>query len=685
MPWNDTAQLDLLRADVREAVIQTIFHVARNFSIIRFDAAMTLTKKHFQRLWYPQPGTGGDIPSRADHALSKEKFDELFPAEFWREVVDRINHDMPSTLLLAEAFWLMEGYFVRTLGMHRVYNSAFMHMLTKEENDKYHQLIKNTLEFNPEILKRYVNFMSNPDEQTAIAQFGKDDKYFGVALMMATLPGLPMFGHGQIEGFTEKYGMEYKRAYYDELPDEHLVRRHELEIFPIMKRRHLFSDVTNFELYEFHDSHGHINHNVFAYSNMAGDDRALIFYHNKYQECKGWIRWSVPKLRSTDGVGGKNGTRTLGAALGIKTGHKHFYVFKDYKSNLEFIRSGLELHERGMYAELKAFEYHIFLDFREVYDDTGEYDHIARQLRGRGIQSVQQALLEVKQAPMHEAAKALFTPSNVAALKVYCLSAQKSKVSGRKIDGIGHQFTALFEEVKKYIHRNNDVSLITKHFLTEIDTVTETWQLLKPAPEKTAKGKKRDWRTDLRKARVFKDLDGQAYWAILFSWMVAEKLSHFRVDDPLAFQTTNLFTTLNLEKPFGRLLSTGGRNQEQVQRDLCLLRILSKHPAILTDANANNRFLKMEQLLNDYDVREFIKLNLFRETWYYNKECFIEVTNWLLLISLIHDWKIDTDAERLNQPVREKKYVFVKELQELSEKADYRIEKLRALLSLDES
>ena len=28
----------------------------------------------------------------------------------------------------------MEGYFVRTLGMHRVYNSAFMNMLKNEEN-----------------------------------------------------------------------------------------------------------------------------------------------------------------------------------------------------------------------------------------------------------------------------------------------------------------------------------------------------------------------------------------------------------------------------------------------------------------------------------------------------------------------------------------------------------------------
>jgi len=26
--------------------------------------------------------------------------------------------------------------------------------------------------------------------------------------MLVTLPGLPMFAHGQLEGFSEKYGME---------------------------------------------------------------------------------------------------------------------------------------------------------------------------------------------------------------------------------------------------------------------------------------------------------------------------------------------------------------------------------------------------------------------------------------------------------------------------------------------
>ena len=130
-PWNDTAQLDYSQAQVREAVIQTILHVARNFPVIRFDAAMTLAKKHIQRLWFPEPGAGGAIPSRSEHGMTRSEFDAAIPEEFWREVVDRVAKEVPDTLLLAEAFWLLEGYFVRTLGMHRVYNSAFMHMLPR--------------------------------------------------------------------------------------------------------------------------------------------------------------------------------------------------------------------------------------------------------------------------------------------------------------------------------------------------------------------------------------------------------------------------------------------------------------------------------------------------------------------------------------------------------------------------
>src|SRR5690606_28353421 len=109
----------------------------------------------------------------------------------------------------------------------------------------------------------------------AVEQFGKDDKYFGVAVLLATLPGLPMFGHGQIEGLREKYGMEYRRAYWDESPDEGFIRHHENQIFPLLKKRYLFSESAQFRLFDFH-SGGQINEDVLAYSNQAGSERALV-------------------------------------------------------------------------------------------------------------------------------------------------------------------------------------------------------------------------------------------------------------------------------------------------------------------------------------------------------------------------------------------------------------------------
>ncbi len=58
LPWNDTAQLDYTDAEVREAVIQTILHVARNFPIIRFDSAMTSGEEALSAPVVPPAGKG---------------------------------------------------------------------------------------------------------------------------------------------------------------------------------------------------------------------------------------------------------------------------------------------------------------------------------------------------------------------------------------------------------------------------------------------------------------------------------------------------------------------------------------------------------------------------------------------------------------------------------------------------
>ncbi|MBB5057885.1 hypothetical protein HDF16_002591 [Granulicella aggregans] len=426
--WNDTAQLDYSKAYVREQVIQTILQVARLFPIIRFDAAMTLAKKHVQRLWFPLPEIGGSIPSRAESAISQAEFDAMMPHEFWREVVDRVAVEVPGTLLLAEAFWLLEGYFVRTLGMHRVYNSAFMNMLRDEENAKYRSYLKKTIEFDPDILKRYVNFMSNPDEKTAIAQFGTGDKYFGTCTMLATIPGLPMIGHGQIEAFTEKYGMEYKQARFDEWPNDDLVARHMREIAPLLKNRQLFAESHNFVMYDFWAGPGDVNENVFAYSNMvehggtgyggSGKERALVIYNNSFSSTNGTLHISVSDM---DKFTGNLRQRSLGQALHLASEGDLYFGWRDSANRLEYIRRSTDFDQSGFTIGLRGYQYAVLIDWRELRSTEDQpWEQLCSVLGGAGVYSLDVALAELRLRPLHQALRRALEPEVITSfLKVF--------------------------------------------------------------------------------------------------------------------------------------------------------------------------------------------------------------------------------------------------------------------------
>jgi hypothetical protein len=476
MPWNDTAQIDFLNPEAREAVIQTIIGVCKQFSIVRFDAAMTLAKRHIQRLWFPAPGSGGAIASRAEHAISTEEFNKRIPNEFWREVVDRCAVEAPNTLLLAEAFWMMEGYFVRTLGMHRVYNSAFMNMLKNEENAKYRATIKNTMEFDPEILKRFVNFMNNPDEETAVAQFGKGDKYFGICTLLVTMPGLPMFGHGQIEGFEEKYGMEYRRSYRDEQPDGFLVGRHEHEIFPLMKRRYLFSGSEMFRLYDLY-CNGSVNENVFAYTNRVwtgrGEEKALIFFNNSYYETSGWINVSDPEV--PDGAGKRRDK--LSEALAIHGDANYFTLLREQKSNLWYIRSSKAICEDGFFVGLKGYETQVYLDIYEAADDAkGRWARLNNDLNGRGVPDPLAAIKDIYLGDLYYRFTEFFTPEIIKSL----------------CDTSGKKFSAgMFKELVEAFAKT------ASHFIAGADGSYDAWTAVDEEGEAvkfTAAGKDAVWK-----------------------------------------------------------------------------------------------------------------------------------------------------------------------------------------------
>jgi glycosidase len=710
MPWNDTAQLDLIKKEVREAVIQKIFEVARRFSIIRFDAAMTLTKRHFSRLWYPQPGTGGDIPSRADYALTKQEFDEVFPEEFWREVVDRINYEMPETLLLAEAFWLMEGYFVRSLGMHRVYNSAFMHMMMKEENEKYRDLITNTLEFEPEILKRYVNFMSNPDEETAIRQFGTDDKYFGVLMLMVTLPGLPMFAHGQIEGYTEKYGMEYQRAYYNEEPKQSLVERHEREIFPLMRKRYLFAEVENFWFFDCVDEYGNINENVFAFTNSYKNEKVLVLYNNKYEAAYGKINVSTPKLVS-DGKGNKfTKSITLIEALGIKGEDKYFYICRDFILNQEFLLKGSDMVLGGYYLHINGFNFKVLGGFEEVNDNTGKYNELYKKLHNQSVPSIRRAYEDLVLQPVHESFEKIFRDNEVSFLIDHLIThVDEEKDSSDELKVLGDKFYQLVNEIIS--------KLGNEHFDFTSDNFVNTLKQIKNINLALMLNYSPATHTeylDLNKSiLISEEANYKENFLILLLFVIVTELQKI-FDIKLVGSKSSIIDEMRLITPVTKIIKRIGRGEEGVRRQMVLLKILinfsdklfdmEKGPKNIFDIKTGIKIKSfvseikgnlIKELLNDEDVNEFLLTNEYKGVWYYSKERFEELVNWLFTIALLkYLFVLDSPSrlpvgseESTETYIQEKVKEFISQIYkvgnyiiETSDRAGYRLEILKEFL-----
>ena len=622
-PWNDTAQLNYLESSIREAVIQTILDVARRFPIIRFDAAMTLAKRHIQRLWFPEPGGGGAIPSRAEWgSMSKRAFERAMPEEFWREVVDRVAAEVPDTLLLAEAFWLMEGYFVRTLGMHRVYNSAFMHMFRDEKNAGFRKLIRDTLEFDPEILKRYVNFMNNPDEKTAVEQFGRGDKYFGVATVLATLPGLPMLGHGQVEGFAEKYGMEYRRAYHDETPDEGLLAHHERVIFPLLHRRAQFAEAARFNLYDFEIAGG-VNEDVFAYSNIGPTgQRSVVLYHNRFGTAKGRIGRSM--------VTG----RTLGEGLELSADDGVFVTFRDISSGLEHLSPARDLHE-GVSLELRPYEYQVWLDLREISDGAaGQWGRLAARLAGRGVPSLEDALLEQQLQPVHAPLQAVFAEAEPSTERVRALAAAVAEATGASgsPDGVASVADRRLEARDRLVAR--------------------------------PKGRAADPLALVRAA--FGD---PWHRAVLTAWSILEPLGRLAVGTMAGPTSRALFEELRL----GPVLAAGLRQRDldeaaawSVVERLRVLLALPR-PSNVGGRSAPDRARRLvDAWLNHPDVRAFLGVNTWQGVEWFGQEAWRELLEWALLLDAIDD-----------APVRASRAV-VDLLLEAGETSSYRVDRLLA-------
>jgi hypothetical protein len=523
---------------------------------------------------------------------------------------------------------------------------------------------------------------------------------------MATLPGLPMFGHGQIEGFSEKYGMEFQRAYWDEIPDQYLVERHTREIFPLLRRRYLFAEVQHFLLYDFYTPEGQVDEDVFAYSNREGDDCSLVFYHNRYSDTRGWINASAAySIKSDQGDERILIQSNLGAGLDLANEADCYVIFRDYVQNLEYIRNCQEIHQRGLYIELGAYHCHVFLNFRQVKDDEqGQYAHLASLLEGRGVPSIDEALKEIDLQPILEPYRALMNANMIGRL-IDCRWRSKDSLSGPlqaetlnlTLAQVEQDFVRLLLAIQQFsgsadkehpsevpapdLAKEIQNDLINVLSLPALVYQTDALYPLDP-------GRSKVYTAALRYLsggpnEEFNLTNGSpALWGVLFAWIFTRKLGKIlKPTDDQELTNTWLDEWL-LAKSILSALQESGLNEWSASRGVALVRILVSRDAwykpILTGEQSLQQTL--EAWFADPIIQRFLGVNRYQDHFWFNKESFEELIWWFFTAAVIGRSETETLPSQLAGKADTEHitacYTIVMKLLEAESRSSYQVEKL---------
>ena len=216
-----------------------------------------------------------------------------------------------------------------------------------------------------------------------------------------------------------------------------------------MKKRYLFSDVENFLFFDFVQD-GHVNENVFAYSNGAGKERVLVVYNNKYDRAYGWIKDSNQyAVKTGNGDEIKLVSRSLAEGLNLNGEDDKFFIFQENKSGLWFIRKSKDICEQGMFIMLNGFEVQVFMNIHQVTDAAdGRYRMLCDFLNGAGCEDIETAWQELIYKKLYAALKTFTEKAVLPVLKAYEAAANKDDAKA-EIKGKASKKTAAFITAKK--------------------------------------------------------------------------------------------------------------------------------------------------------------------------------------------------------------------------------------------
>ncbi len=303
-PWADTAQLNYFHPGTRRAAIEQLKSIAQHCDGVRCDMAMLELNEVFGRTWaHLLRGTPAPL------------------TEFW----DEATASLSGLVWIAEVYWDME-WRMQQLGFQFTYDKRLLdrlHFVAPGE-------VRAHLRAEWEYQNRLVRFLENHDEARSALAIGKE-RLPAAATLVATLPGMRLYQHGQFEGRKIRPPVQLSAA-AEEPPDP------ELRAFYERLLRITDADVFHsgeWTLLDVHPAGENSHENLIAYEWQLQGARRVVVVNLGSVTAQGVLRMG-----------------------GLDRGRK--FIFHDELNDERHERDGEELERHGLFVRLEPNRAHVF-------------------------------------------------------------------------------------------------------------------------------------------------------------------------------------------------------------------------------------------------------------------------------------------------------------------------------------
>jgi hypothetical protein len=307
--WTDTAQLDYFNPHTRKALIQEVQHIANYCDGVRCDMAMLVLNEVFAQTWEHHV-KGVVCPSD----------------EFWAEVIPLL----PDFIWMAEVYWGRE-WELQQLGFDYTYDKILYDRLRHSTPPE----VALHLQADTMFQNKLVRFLENHDEPRSALTFG-NVRFPAVGVLMATLPGMRLYHHGQLTGKRIRIPVQLCRA-RDEPPDDATVGFYDRILA-----------ITNDEVF-------HIGRWALLTVGFAGDDS----FHNII--AYDWTTdgdWRLIAINLSPMVA--QARIRLHGEVANKPDTNPLYTLHDQVNDLTYEGRREDLIQYGLYIRLEPFGCHVF-------------------------------------------------------------------------------------------------------------------------------------------------------------------------------------------------------------------------------------------------------------------------------------------------------------------------------------